>query len=151
MRTHPSNSKHGVVCSDLLSALVSSTAVGDKYDDTSEKRNTSHGQDEDLGPSLGVLCPGGHPAVVGQGPSRVEDGQGCGKHGEDDEGAAEVDATKSHLGHADASLDFLHALLGSCSWKRWRGGEGSLPDHEPAPYRSSAPASQDDPPHGTSG
>ena len=105
--THPSDGKHGVVCGDLLCSLMSSTAVGSKDDDTRQKRNASHGENENLRPCLRVFSPRGHPAVVGQGSRRVEDGESSRKHGEDNERAAEVDASESKLGHTDAGLDSL--------------------------------------------
>lgn len=89
---------------------MSTAAVGQEDDDAGEQGEAGHGEDELLGPAVGALGPGGHAAVVGQGSRGVEDGEAGGHHGKDDEGAAEVDATQSELGHADTGFDFLQEL-----------------------------------------
>lgn len=105
--THPSDREHSVVCSDLLSSLVSSTTVGNEDDDASEQRNASHRKNEDLWPLFGVLSPRRHSAVLGEISGRIEDCEHGGKHGKDDERATEVDASKGELGHTDSSLNSL--------------------------------------------
>jgi hypothetical protein len=86
---------------------VSSAAVSEEDGDTDGEREAGHAEDEELGPGLGVGCPRGEGVLAREGLGGVEDGEGGGDHGEDDEGAAEVDTSKGKLGHPDAHLDFL--------------------------------------------
>lgn len=93
MRTHPADGEHCVVRRDLLCPSVSSTAVGEEDDNACQEGDAGHGENELLWPGIGVVCPGRLVALVRQSLGGVEDGEGGGKHGEDDESTAEVDAT----------------------------------------------------------
>lgn len=105
--SYPAKREHGVIGSNLLGSPMSSAAVGEEDDDTGHNGDAGHGEDKLLRPSVGLFGPGRHGAVVGEGPGGVEDGEGSGEHRQDNEGAAEVNTTESHLGQPDSRLYFL--------------------------------------------
>lgn len=76
---------------------MSSAAVSDENQDTCEERDASHGKNEFLRPIVGALWPSRLVALVRERFGHIENGEGSGEHGENDEGAAEVDPAESHL------------------------------------------------------
>lgn len=107
----PADSEHGVVHGDLLSTFMSATAVGDHDDDGEEERDAGDRKDHNLRPLRGVRCPRWEVIPWGEGLGCMEDGEGGAEHGENDERAREVDASKNHLGHPYSRFDFLVAVL----------------------------------------
>ena len=105
--TYPAQSKHCIVSSHFLCPAVTSSTVGQEYNDAGNESNTGHGKNELLGPGLGVLSPRGFVVLVSEGLGGVENGESSRKHGEDDEGTTEVNTSEGHLGQANARLDFL--------------------------------------------
>ena len=96
-----------VVHGRLARLAVAAAPVRVEDDDADGQRDARNAQQRDLRPGLLAGRPRRQVAARRQRLGRVEDGEGGGQHGEDDERAAEVDAAEEELGDAHALLDSL--------------------------------------------
>ena len=99
--------KDSVVDSSFFGAFVASPPIGVEDAEGKDQRDAGNGQQQDLRPWLGIGRPGRQAVSGGKRFGGVEDHEGSGNQGENDQRAGEVNATEHHLGHPDSGLDFL--------------------------------------------
>ena len=139
------NCEDGVICGYLFCLVMTLSSICDQDENTHEERNAGNDENGDLRPDWGVLGPRWEVVPGSEVLGCVEDGEGGGKHGQNDETAGEVDSTEKDLCNSNAGLDFLLVVSAHISnpihWK-------DLPDLWPAPCRCGPPASQASALHG---
>ena len=101
----------GVVDRHLLGSMVASSPVRPEDDDGHDERQAGDDQHCDLRPGDGVFGPRGQVVPRREVPGRVEDGEDGSQHRDDDQTAAEADASEEELCHSDFDFDFLFELL----------------------------------------
>lgn len=105
-----SNGEDGIVGCHFLGSIMAASEVGNHNDNGHDKRYTGNGEDDDLRPDLGVLGPWWKVVSWCESLCGVEDSEGGCDHGEDNQTASKVDASKEDLGYSDSDLDFLHTI-----------------------------------------
>jgi hypothetical protein len=104
------NGEDSVVSCYFFGPIVASSKVCNHDNDGHDQRDTGDGEDDDLRPNLGVFGPWWKVVSWCEGLCGVEDGEcGC-NHGEDNQTAGKVDASKEDLSNADSDFDFLYAV-----------------------------------------
>lgn len=101
-----SNGEDGIVGCHFLGSIMAASEVGNHNDNGHDKRYTGNGEDDDLRPDLGVLGPWWKVVSWCESLCGVEDSEGGCDHGEDNQTASKVDASKEDLGYSDSDLDF---------------------------------------------
>ena len=94
----PADGEEGVVHAHLLGPPMSAAAIADEDEDADGEGDAGGGENELLWPRVGFRRPWGHAVLCWESLGGVEDGEGGGQHGEDDQAAAEVDAAECKLG-----------------------------------------------------
>lgn len=103
----PADREQSVIDADLLRSPVTTTAVANKDTNADDERDTSTGENDFLRPGVCVVGPSRKTAHRCKSLGGVENGERGRDHGQDNQGAAEVDTTEGELGHSYSGLDFL--------------------------------------------